>query len=181
MPILPYAISGLIYDTDGSTGLSSTNIRVYNLRTGEVLTTTSASDGSYSVTFETYEDKDFIYIEARKTISSQMEKFGIGSVEIDTSQAGLTKNIYTNLIINRGIETTLLRAPIQEREDRMFSPDYNALRVIPTGFDTEDVTITRDANNYITTVEETDGIHIKKTSLTRDANNLITSIVERIK
>jgi hypothetical protein len=180
MPVLPYSITGLIYDTD-STVLGDAIVRVINIRTAEVLTTTSQSDGSYSVVFTAYENKDMVFVDARKTISTTMEKYGVGVTEIDTDVVGKDVNITVNLRMDMGIETILLRAPQQDRDIRVFSPEFNALRTVETGMDCKQATITRDANNFISTIEESDGIHTKKTTFTRDTNNYITSIEERIK
>ena len=44
---LPYTISGIIYDTDGSTAVSSASVKARNETTNEILTTTSNSSGQY--------------------------------------------------------------------------------------------------------------------------------------
>jgi hypothetical protein len=75
----------------------------------------------------------------------------------------------------------ILRKPFQERQDLMYSPQFRAMRVVTVGFDNIQTTLTRDVNNFITQIDEDDGLHVKVTVLTRDANNFITSIAERIK
>jgi len=180
MPGIDYPITGVIKDTDESL-LEGATVRVCNIKTAEVLSATTESDGSYSVTFTTYSNKDFIVVEARKAISATMEKIGIAVTEIDTGVAGKDVNITVNLRVDLGIETLVLRAPQQDRDIRIFSPEFNAIKTVNTGFDCKQVTLTKNSDNYVTDIEESDGIHIKKTTFTRDSNNYITSIAERIK
>jgi hypothetical protein len=181
MPLLPWVLSGIVYDIDGSTALAGATVRVINITTLETLTSTTAADGSFSVTFTSYNNNDILFYEARKTIATYLEKVGAGNTTIDTSLPGRDVTITVNRIADKKLETIVFRTPIQEREDRIFSPAFNALRVIPTGFDIKQTTLTRDANNFITEIDEDDGLHIKISLFTRDVNNFITNIAERIK
>jgi hypothetical protein len=181
MPVIPWILNGLIYDIDGSTALAGANIKVINLNTLEILTATSAADGSYTVTFTSYTNNDILFIEARKTIATDLEKIGTNNTTIDTGLPGKNVNVTVNRLADKKLETIIFRTPIQEREDRIFSPQFNALRVLPTGFDTKQTTLTRDVNNFVSEIDENDGLHIKISSFTRDANNLVINVAERIK
>lgn len=181
MPNLPWVLNGIIYDIDAFTALAAATVKVINLNTLEILSATSAADGSYTVTFTTYSNGDILLIEARKTIATYLEKIGANNTTIDTGLPGKSVNVTVNRLADKKLETIIFRIPIQEREDRIFSPAFNAIRVLPTGFDTRQTTLTRDVNNFVTQIDENDGLHIKVSLLTRDANNFITSIAERIK
>jgi hypothetical protein len=181
MPNLPWVLSGIVYDIDASTALATATVKVMNLNTLEVLNSTSAADGSFSVTFTSYTNGDILFIEARKTIATDLEKIGTNNTTIDTGLPGRNVNVTVNRIADKKLETIVFRTPIQERQDRIFSPQFNADRVLITGFDTKQTTLTRDVNNFVSEIDENDGLHIKVSLFTRDANNLITSIAERIK
>lgn len=43
----PYAISGTVLDTDGSTALENVNVRVYDVTLGESISTVTDSDGTF--------------------------------------------------------------------------------------------------------------------------------------
>jgi hypothetical protein len=181
MPVLPWILNGIVLDIDNSTALFGASVRVINLNTLETLTATSAADGSFAVTFTSYTNGDILFYEARKAIATDLEKVGNGNTTIDTSLPGRDVTITVNRIADKKLETIVFRTPIQEREDRIFSPAYNALRVLPTGFDVKQTTLTRDVNNFITEIDENDGLHIKVSLFTRDANNLVINVAERIK
>jgi len=181
MPLLPWVLSGIVFDIDGSTALAAATVKVINLNTLEVLTSTTAADGSYAVTFTTYSNNDILFIEARKTIATDLEKIGSDNTTIDTGLPGRNVNVTVSRIADKKIETIVFRTPIQEREDRIFSPQFNALRVLPTGFETKQTAIIRDVNNFVSEIDENDGLHIKISLFTRDVNNLISYIAERIK
>jgi len=176
----PYPITGIIFDTNGLTTLNEALVRVINLRTGEIKTTTSVIDGSYSVTFTDYENADHVFIDAYKSVNDNVDKYGTALTTIDTSLSGREQNVTVFLRVNKGVERIILRTPVQDMGTRTFLPDYNSERVTLTGFNPIQMTITRNANNYITQIEENDGLHTKRTTFTRDSNNYITSISERI-
>ena len=179
MPEIPWVLSGVVTDIDGSTAASGVSIRVVNLRTFDTLTATTESDGSYSVTLTSYEDNDGLYIEARTSISDSMEKFGNAYSDVDTGLAGREVNITLDKRVDLGVVTKILRSPYQDKEERMFSPEFNAKRVVIVGSGKVQVAITRDANDLITSIEENDGVHTKVITFTRDANNLVTAVSER--
>jgi hypothetical protein len=183
MPNLPWVVSGVITDIDGSSPLANAFVTLTNITTiSYSQTATTAADGSYSININTgYSNGDILVIQIRKSISNDLEKRGVSSTTVDVGLPGKIVNITVDKVIDRKIEDVILRAPIQEREERIFSPAFNAIRVLPTGFETTQTTLTRDVNNFITEIDEDDGLHIKVSLLTRDANNFITNIAERIK
>lgn len=179
MPATPWVISGIITDIDGSTALENTTVRVVNLRSLETQSTTTESDGSYSITLTSYNDEDELYIEARYSVSDSMEKFGNSHDKVDTGEAGITVNITLDKKVDLNVEEKILRSPIQDKEERMFSPEFNANRVLVVGHDKLQTTITRDSDNLITKIEDDDGVHKKVITFTRDSDNLVTDIAER--
>jgi len=181
IPQIPWILSGVITDIDGSTAVEGASISVLNMTTAERMTTTSVADGSYAVTFTSYSDDDILVLEAKKEISSTIIKYGEGSTQIDVALPGKTLDVTMDKFIDKAALDIFLRKPFQERQDLIYDPRFKAFRVVPVGFDKVQTTLTRDANGFITQMEEDDGLHVKVTVLTRDANNYITSIAERIK
>ena len=181
MPGNPWILSGIITDIDGSTGLEDVTVKAVNLRSLEVLTTTTESDGSYSITLTSYEDNDGLYIEAKKNISDSMVKFGNAYEDVDTGEVGKNVNITLDKKVDLKVETVILRTPYQDKEDRIFVPEFNANRVMIAGHNKIQTTIARDSDELVTSIEEDDGVHTKVITLTRDSDNFVTGIAERFK
>ena len=181
IPQISWALSGIIKDIDGSTVFSGATVRVTNIRTGEMQSQSSAADGSYLFAFTSHQNDDILLTEAKYEISGRMYKYGFATTTVDTSLEGKMLDVTMDKHVDKSALDIILRKPFQERQDLIFSPEFNAMRVVQTGFDKVQTTFARDANNLVTSMEENDGMHVKVTAFARDANNYITSISERIR
>lgn len=95
MPRNPYSISGIIYDCDGSTKMTSGYVRVLDVNLGEYITINIAADGSFDGDLanlaSAYSNGDIIFVTAYDTNKSRCTEF---RHVVDTSSPGSDGTYY---------------------------------------------------------------------------------------
>lgn len=131
-PPQPYPVTGKVFDTDGSTGLSGATVTIVNLRTTESLEATSEADGSYAIDLQNlpggWNDGDDLLFIARKVISAMAEKFAQDTSSI--SGTTLTKNLTVVLYVDKQLYP-LEGIDNADSKMRVFDPQSQATRIVP--------------------------------------------------
>lgn len=95
-PQIPYPITGLVYDVDGSTVIVSQEVEFYNLRNGQKTTDLTDSNGRYIIDLANmdgiYQDGDEILIRASRC-DGEVFKLKEATITVDTSVGNTTQNL----------------------------------------------------------------------------------------
>lgn len=135
MPAVPFPVGGIVYDTDGATLLVGATVILQNLRTLDLATKTTQSDGSYAFNLSnetdfpsSYVSGDDLLFVAKKAISSKAEKYVMDTSSV--SGDSVEKNLTVKLYIDKSL-IPLAGMDKRDIEMRVFEPSARATRIIP--------------------------------------------------
>lgn len=169
MTTVPFPLNGIVYDID-NTVEGGVTVKITNTRTGDTQDQTTNSSGEYAFDLANftneYETNDIILIQAWKDDTL----FKLMSSSILVEGSSVTKNLTLRPVFNKIIK----QSDLKEIQVNEYAEEFGAKNIIE--IEAERIDITRNINNYATSiVEYINGVK-KTTTITRDSNDYATKI-----
>ena len=136
-----YPITGIVYDTDGSTLMTSGNCKLFDVTTGESISTNIASDGSFSIdlaNLTSYSNEDKLQVvlydstktkstEFRHTVNTGLSGYDAGSLYMHWTVPILGDSTLMGLVISNKSDSAEYTVDFYDRkyDNKLLSCDVN--------------------------------------------------------